>query len=174
MSKPLTDQERAIVRALQNDLPLVPEPYAALAAEMEISEAELMAGIHSLMDKGCLKRISIALRHKNVGYTINVMVVWNVPDDQVDAIGQEVARHPAVTHCYRRNREPRFPYNLYTMVHARNDAEYDVIMGELAEIIGKDTPHDLSFDALRSMRELKKIGMKYFIEDPEDVVDDHA
>ena len=60
------------------------------------------------------------------------------------------------------------------MVHARNDAEYDVIMGELAEIIGKDTPHDLSFDALRSMRELKKIGMKYFIEDPEDVVDDDA
>ena len=44
MSKPLTDRERAIVRALQNDLPLVPEPYAALAAEMDISEAELMAG----------------------------------------------------------------------------------------------------------------------------------
>ncbi|MFM9413419.1 Lrp/AsnC family transcriptional regulator [Peptococcus simiae] len=172
MSSPVTERERAIVRALQNDLPLVPEPYAALAEEMQISEEELMAGIQSLMDKGCLKRISIALRHKNVGFTINVMVVWDVPDDQVDAIGKEVAAHPAVTHCYRRNRDPRFPYNLYTMVHARTDEEYDQIIQELLGIIGKDTPHDVSFDALRSMRELKKIGMKYFIEDPEDVIED--
>ncbi len=168
----LTESDKAIVRALQQDLPLVPEPYKALAEELSMSETELMAGIQRLMDMGCLKRISIALRHKNVGYTINVMVVWDVPDDQVDAIGARVAGHPSVTHCYRRNREAAFPYNLYTMLHAKSDDEYDRIISELQAIIGEDTPHDLSFDALRSMRELKKIGMKYFLEKPEDMVEE--
>lgn len=169
----LTERDKAIVRALQHDLPLVPEPYAVLAQELGMSEEDLIAGIHRLMDMGCLKRISIALRHKNVGFTINVMVVWDVADDSVDEIGKRVAAHPAVTHCYRRNRDPRFPYNLYTMIHARSDEEYDRIISDLISIIGAQTPHDVSFDALRSMRELKKIGMKYFIEDPKDIIEEN-
>ena len=168
----LTEQDKAIIRALQNDLPLVPEPYKALAKELGMTEDVLMAGIHRLMDMGCLKRISIALRHKNVGYTINVMVVWDVEDARVDDVGKEVAKHRAVTHCYRRNREPQFPYNLYTMIHARSEEEYDKIIEELVEIVGAHTPHDVSFDALKSMRELKKIGMKYFLEAPDEIVED--
>lgn len=171
MSTPLTEQDKAIVRALQNDLPLVKEPYKALAEQLGITEEDLMKGIQSLMDRGCLKRISIALRHKNVGFRINVMVVWDVADDRIDAVGERVAGYPAVTHCYKRNREPQFPYNFYTMVHARSDEEYDTIIEDLTAIIGKDTPHDVSFDALRSMRELKKVGMKYFLEKPEEIIE---
>lgn len=174
MGYKLSEEDKMIVRALQHDLPLVPEPYKALANELGITEDALLAGIQRLMDAGCLKRISIALRHKNVGFTINVMVVWNVADDLVDKVGEEVARHPAVTHCYRRNREDTFPYNLYTMIHARSDEEYDQIIAELTAIVGEHTPHDVDFDGLRSMRELKKIGMKYFIEDPADIVPDEA
>lgn len=170
MPNPVTDLEKAIVRALQQDLPLVPEPYKAVADSIGISEDELMAGIQGLMDKNQLKRISIALRHKNVGYKINVMMVWDVPDDRVDEVGVKVSAHPAVTHCYKRNRAQVFPYNLYTMVHARSPEEYDRIMEDLTAIIGEDAPHDVPFDALRSMEELKKIGMKYFIEAPEDII----
>lgn len=171
----ITEQDKAIVRALQNDLPLVSAPYQALAEELGMTEEALLKRIQSLIDRKCLKRISIALRHKNVGFTINVMVVWDVADDRIEAVGQQVSAHPAVTHCYLRNREPEFPYNLYTMVHARSDEEYDQIIRELEEIIGAHTPHDVSFDALRSMREMKKIGMKYFLEKPEDIfTDDEA
>ena len=75
MSAPLSEQEKAIVRALQQGLPLVPEPYRVIAADLGLSEAALLEGIRSLQEKGCLKRISIALRHKNVGYKVNVMLV---------------------------------------------------------------------------------------------------
>ena len=172
MPSPVTEKEKAIVRALQQDLPLVPEPYKAVADSIGMTEAELMEGIYSLKEKGCLKRISIALRHKNVGYKVNVMVVWNVPDDQVADIGKRVSAYPAVTHCYKRNRSEKFPYNFYTMVHARSDEEYDAVIADLVKIIGQDVPHDVSFEGLRSMRELKKIGMKYFLEKPEDMVEE--
>lgn len=170
MANPVTEKEKAVIRALQQDLPLVPEPYKVVAEGLGMTEDELFEIIHGLMDRGCLKRISIALRHKNVGYQVNVMVVWDVPDDQAEEIGAKVSAHPAVTHCYRRNRMPNFPYNLYTMIHCFNDEEYDQIIKELVAIIGEHVPHDVSFNGLRSMRELKKIGMKYFMEKPEDIV----
>lgn len=63
----LSEKEQAIVRALQNDLPLVKEPYKEVAASIGMSEEELLEGIRALQEKGCLKRMSIALRHNNVG-----------------------------------------------------------------------------------------------------------
>lgn len=172
MPNPVSEKEKQIIRALQKDLPLVPEPYRMVAEELGMTEEELFEGIRGLMERGCLKRISIALRHKNVGYRVNVMVVWDVPDENAAEIGARVSAHPAVTHCYRRNRVPEFPYNLYTMIHCFNDEEYDRIIKELVDIIGEHVPHDVSFDGLRSMRELKKTGMKYFMEAPGDIVEE--
>ena len=156
----LSEQEIRIVRALQKDLPLVPEPYKVLAEELGISEEALLEGITTLMDKGCLKRISIALRHNNVGYTINSMVVWDIPEERVASVGEELAAHPRVTHCYDRNKVPELDYNLYTMVHAMSEEEYQTIMRDL-EAIAKP----IKFQELRTTAELKKIGMKYFMED---------
>ena len=154
----LSEREKAIVRALQNDLPLVKEPYKAVAESMGISEEELFAGIHTLEEKGCLKRISIALRHNNVGYTINVMTVWDVEDARVEEIGRRLAQHPRVTHCYERDRDEDFDYNLYAMIHATNEAEYEEMLEELKALI-----QPCKYDTLRSIGELKKIGMKYFM-----------
>ena len=125
-----------------------------------MSEEAFLDGVRSLMDKGCLKRISIALRHNNVGYTINSMVVWDVPQDRVNAVGVQLAAHPRVTHCYDRNKVPELDYNLYTMVHAQTEDEYDAIIAELAAII-----QPIKYQELRTTAELKKIGMKYFMED---------
>lgn len=172
MSQVVTETEKAIVRALQQDLPLVPEPYRVIAESLGMTEEELMNGIQGLMDKKCLKRISIALRHKNVGYKVNVMVVWDVPDDRIRDVGARVSAHSAVTHCYKRNRSEKFPYNFYTMVHARSDEEYDQVIKELVTIVGSEVPHDVSFEGLRSMRELKKVGMKYFLEKPQDMIEE--
>lgn len=156
----LSEQEINIVRALQKDLPLVPEPYKVLAEELDMTEAELLEGISGLMDKGCLKRISIALRHNNVGYTINSMVVWDVPEERVNEAGEKMAAHPRVTHCYDRNKLPEFDYNLYTMVHAMNEPEYRALIEELTAIA-----RPAKYQELRTTAELKKIGMKYFMED---------
>ena len=156
----LSEQEINIVRALQKDLPLVPEPYKVLAEELGMTEAELLDGIRGLMDKGCLKRISIALRHNNVGYTINSMVVWDVPEERVKEVGEKMAVHPRVTHCYDRNKLPEFDYNLYTMVHAMSEPEYRGLIAELEAIA-----QPVKYQELRTTAESKKIGMKYFMED---------
>ncbi len=172
MPSPLTERERAIVRALQQELPLEPEPYRVLAERLGIGEEELLADIRALQEKGCLKRISIALRHKNVGYKVNVMLVWDIPEDAIAAVGASVSSHPAVTHCYKRNRRPDFPYNFYTMVHAQSDDEYTRILDELCALVRAQLGHDVPHEGLRSLRELKKIGMKYFLESPDEIIEE--
>lgn len=171
MSVVLSEQEKAIVRALQQELPLVPEPYRVVADSLGISEDDLLEGIRGLQEKGCLKRISIALRHKNVGYKVNVMLVWDIPDADMAAVGAAVSSHPAVTHCYKRNPRPGFPYNFYTMVHAQSEDEYARILDELCVLVRGQLGHDVPHQGLRSLRELKKIGMKYFLETPEEMID---
>lgn len=171
MSVVLSEQEKAIVRALQQELPLVPEPYRVVADSLGISEDDLLEGIRGLQEKGCLKRISIALRHKNVGYKVNVMLVWDIPEADMAAVGAAVSRHLAVTHCYKRNPRPDFPYNFYTMVHAQSEDEYARILDELCALVRGQLGHDVPHQGLRSLRELKKIGMKYFLETPEEMID---
>ena len=156
-----TLQEKEIIRALQVDLPLVPEPYKAIAQQLGISEQQLLDNIVSLQERGCLKRLSIALRHNNVGYTINVMIVWDVPQERVVAAGEALASHPRVTHCYDRCRDEDFDYNLYSMVHATTEEEFAQLLEQLKEMV-----NPIKFYPLRTQEELKKIGMKYFVEDP--------
>lgn len=172
MSVVLSEQEKAIVRALQQDLPLVPEPYRAVADDLGISEEALLEGIRGLKEKGCLKRISIALRHKNVGYKINVMLVWDIPDAHAASVGARFSGHPAVTHCYLRNPAAGFPYNIYTMVHAQSEADYAALRDDLCALVSAELGAVPAHAELRSLRELKKIGMKYFLESPDEIIEE--
>lgn len=156
-----TQEEIAVIRALQVDLPLVPEPYQQIAEQLGMSEGRLLDIMERLRQRGCLKRMSIALRHNNVGYTINVMMVWDVPDERMAEVGKLVAQNPQITHCYTRNRLPEFDYNFYSMVHAVTEEDYAKLVTDLEAII-----QPRKFSALRTKKELKKIGMKYFVDDP--------
>lgn len=162
MNEPLFNQEEiAVIRALQVDMPLVPEPYEQIAAQIGMSEERLLKIMESLHQRGCLKRMSIALRHNNVGYTVNVMTVWDVSEERMAEVGKQVAQNPQVTHCYTRNRLPEFDYNFYAMVHAVTEEDYEQLMATLEAMI-----KPRKYSALRTTAELKKIGMKYFVEDP--------
>lgn len=155
----LTEKEKRIVRALQNDLPLVPEPWDEIAGQLDMTPDELMEAVRRLLENGSLKRIGAALYHNNVGYTVNSLLVWDVPPERIHQAGEALAGHPRVTHCYERSRMPEFDYNLYSMVHATSEEEYRQLAEELAALV-----RPLKYAELRTLSELKKSGMKYFME----------
>jgi hypothetical protein len=87
------------------------------------------------------------------------MAVWDVPDEQVSAIGAQLATEPAVTLCYRRKRHaPRWPYNLYCMLHGRDRGEVEATLASLRERAGLAAfPHAVLFSA----RCFKQRGARY-------------
>ena len=117
-------RDRRLVGAIQDGLPLVPRPFAVVGERAGLSEAEVLRRIGRLLLEGVIKRIGVVVRHHELGFRANAMVVFDAPDAAVDALGERLARVGPVTLCYRRTRRPPlWPYNLYCMLHGRERAE---------------------------------------------------
>jgi DNA-binding Lrp family transcriptional regulator len=106
---------------------------------------------------GYMRRFAAILYHRNAGFLANAMVVWQVPEDRVDAAGEQMARFREVSHCYRRPVYPSWPYPLFTMVHARTHSACMDVVGRIEEQVGR-FPHKSLF----STKEYKKTRVKYF------------
>ena len=100
----LNEIDRQLLAAVQDGLPLDPHPYAAIAGQIGLSEAEVIERIDALQKAAIIKRFGVVVRHHELGYRANAMVVWDVPDDQVAGIGEKLGRLDCVTLCYRRER----------------------------------------------------------------------
>src|SRR5512147_150292 len=133
----LTPIDLATIRASQAGLPLVPEPYAAIAARLGVTSGEVMARMRRMLDLGVIRRIAAVPNHYAIGYTANGMSVWDVPDERVDELGARVGALECVSHCYRRPRHlPDWPYNLFAMVHGRSRAEVEGKVEQIAVVLG--------------------------------------
>jgi DNA-binding Lrp family transcriptional regulator len=118
---PLTAPERHMLAALQDGLPLVASPFSALGQVAGMTEAEVLERLCHWTRAGAIRRLGVIVRHRELGYRANAMVVWDAPDDLVHRLGMDLARQEGVTLCYRRARaQPRWPFNLYCMVHGRS------------------------------------------------------
>ncbi|MDX1375461.1 MAG: AsnC family transcriptional regulator [Burkholderiales bacterium] len=156
MSEASVDER--LVRATQAGLPLVPEPYAAVAEALGVSEAQVIERLQAMLADRRVRRIGAVPNHYALGYTANGMSVWDVDDAQIDALGPKVGALDFVSHCYRRPRRlPEWPYNLFAMVHARSR---DRVAEKLEIIRGVLGSASRASDVLYSMRILKKTGLR--------------
>jgi siroheme decarboxylase len=150
--------DRQIIQATQAGLPLVAEPYRAVAEQLGLSEHEVMARMVRMQQAGIIRRVAAVPNHYQLGYRHNGMTVWDVDDRHVDALGSRVAELPFVSHCYRRPRHlPDWPYNLFAMVHGRteHDAERQVTI--IADLLGA---YSRGHEVLYSTKILKKTGLR--------------
>lgn len=157
--QPLLDAtDRAIIQATQEGLPRVARPYRAVAEQVGVSAEDVMARMRRMLDSGVIRRIAAVPNHYALGYRANGMSVWNVPDDEVRELGPRVGALAFVSHCYHRPRHlPRWPYNLFAMVHGRDRAEVDAHVAEIARLLGDA---DRGHAVLYSTRILKKTGLR--------------
>jgi DNA-binding Lrp family transcriptional regulator len=150
--------DEAVVRALQEGLPLVPRPYAQLAGALKIPQEELLGRLRDMLNDGRIRRIGAVPNHYALGYTANAMSVWDVADDAVAELGARVGALPFVTHCYRRPRRlPQWRYNLFAMVHGHSRGETQEKVRRIAEVLGDAAR---ASDVLYSVRILKKTGLR--------------
>jgi DNA-binding Lrp family transcriptional regulator len=140
-----------LITAIQQGLPLVERPYLALARQLGLTEAEVINDLRALIHSGAIKRFGVIVRHHEIGYKANAMVVWDVADEQVDPLGEALGNESCVTLCYKRPRvAPRWPYNLFCMIHGRSRDEAMACIDNIRSKHGlKDTPHEILFSGKR-------------------------
>jgi len=118
----LTETEAALAAQLTSGLALIPHPFAELAARAGTSESAAIDTISRWVQDGVIKRFGVIVRHHELGFTSNAMVAFDVPDRQATEVGLRVAAFPEVTLCAQRVRcLPDWPYNVYCMIHGRDN-----------------------------------------------------
>ncbi|HOX37881.1 MAG TPA: AsnC family transcriptional regulator [Candidatus Brocadiia bacterium] len=143
-----------IIDALQGGLPVAERPYAIIADRIGISEFDVIERVRAMLADGRMRRFAAVANHNELGFKNNALIVWSVSDEQIEQAGERIAAFPQVTHCYARSIAPDWPYNLYAMVHARSELEFDEILAALDAAAGTSNRV-----ALRTEREFKKTSV---------------
>ena len=156
---PIDEAERRLVGVLQEGLPLFIRPFAMIAERIGAAESDVLGRIRSWLEEGAIKRFGVVVRHHELGYTANAMLVQDIPDEQVGAVGRALAGEGAVTLCYRRPRvQPDWPYNLFCMIHGRERSEVEATIAALRQCHGlQNHAHDVLF----SLTRFKQNGARY-------------
>lgn len=155
---PLDALDRAIVKATQAGLPLVAQPYAAVAAAVGASEEEVIRRLGRMLERGVVRRIGAVANHYTLGLRANGMTVWDVDDARVEQLGAWIGALDFVSHCYLRPRKPPlWPYNLFAMVHGTDRDEVRAKAARVGALVG---PACRASDILFSTRILKKAGLR--------------
>ena len=157
--KPPSDEDREAILILQEDLPLVPEPFGVWAQAPGWDTDRLLAKGRELQQRTLMRRFAAVLNHRKAGFGANGMAVWKVPADVVDDFGSRMASFSSVSHCYRRPVYDDWPYSLFTMVHARSKDACEETIAALAEEAGLG---DDDYAVLYSTLEFKKVRLRYY------------
>lgn len=153
----MTDVQIRIIHALRNGLPATETPYDDIAREAGISVDDLLRQLREWQSDGTIRRFGAILRHRQAGFTSNVMVVWNVPPDRVEEFARVATGIRGVSHCYQRPPFEGFPYNVYTMIHGRTRAECRAAAEAIAAESGI-----ADYKPLYTVKEYKKTSPVYF------------
>jgi DNA-binding Lrp family transcriptional regulator len=158
--QPYDDFDIAVIRALQGDMPVIPEPYAPAAHTLGISQERLLEHLAGMQQRRLLRRVAAILFHRRAGFSANGMGVWKVPDERITELGPRMAAFRGISHCYQRPTYADWPFSVFTMAHGRSKEECDAILDSIAEQTGITERA-----TLYSSTEFKKIRLLYFTDE---------
>ncbi|MGQ0772194.1 MAG: siroheme decarboxylase subunit alpha [Nitrososphaerota archaeon] len=154
-----TEDDKEFIRQLQKDLEVVDRPFLAAAQSLGISEDQVFEKLRHYEEIGVMRRYAAILRHRDVGFTANGMIVWRVPEQRIEEVGDILGAFPQISHCYQRPVYQDWPYNVFSMVHCKSIAEAESMAKEIQNHIKVD-----DYRILFSSREFKKTRVEYFTE----------
>ncbi len=157
--------QQKLIAEIQSGLPLLERPYQAIANRLGVAEQTVIQRLQWMLDNGTIRRMGVVVRHRELGYRANAMLVWDFDDGQVDAMGKRLSAIDCVTLCYQRPRHlPDWPYNLFTMIHGKDKASVEK---RIQQIIEAFALADIPKATLFSKRRFKQCGACYRYSQPE-------
>ena len=157
MTLNLLDQQ--LIAAIQDGLELTSKPFASIATRLGISEQAVITRLEQLKNDGTIKRLGVVVRHRELGFKANAMVVWDIPDESIMDIAQRIASFDCVTLCYQRPRRlPEWSYNLFSMIHGKDRAS---VLQRLSDLVNDLELQDIKYEPLFSTHCFKQRGARY-------------
>lgn len=126
-----TDTERRLLNRIQSDFPLTSRPFQTIAAELGLSEQEILQHLQDLRRSGIIRRIGGNIVPGKLGY-VSTLCAASVPEAQLEHFTEVVNRYPGVTHNYRRDHA----MNVWFTFIAPSMAEIERHLDDISRITG--------------------------------------
>ena len=154
----LSNADRTIINELQQDLPLIEKPFDIISARLSMDADQFISHCQDLLRRGIMRRFSASISHNILGFAANAMACWRMPSNRVDAAGKRIAEFKEISHCYERQTNPLWRYNLFAMIHAETKETCRAITDKICADTGLDR-NELTL--LLSTKEIKKTRVQY-------------
>jgi len=119
--------EQHLLNDFQRDLPLSATPFADMAKQLNVSEAEVLQAIQSLQERGVISRVGPVFRPNRIG--VSTLAAMSIPQDKLECVARIISAFPEVNHNYEREHE----YNLWFVVTASSEEHLDIVLYEIEQ-----------------------------------------
>ncbi len=143
----LSELDKKVLNVVQDELPLVPHPFAALAEKVGMDEKEFLAHLMHLKERGYLRRFGAFFNSKALGYNGSLIAI-RAAEDKIADVAQAINSYPGVTHNYERIGE----YNLWFTLQISSDASRKKILDEIKGLPGVEKLMDLESEKSYKVR----------------------
>lgn len=129
---PLDEIDRMLLSIIQEEFPVVNDPWGVLAEKIGITSIEVFEKTKRLYDLGVIRKIGPVLETDRVGLSARTLVLMKVPEDRVEEVGEIVSGFDSVTHNYLREHE----YNLWFTLITSSEEKLRSSLEEILEATG--------------------------------------
>ncbi|XHH10278.1 MAG: Lrp/AsnC family transcriptional regulator [Candidatus Bathyarchaeia archaeon] len=131
--KPQLDTiDKQILQLLQEDFPLIENPWKELSSKTNIPENQLINRVKDLHETGILRKIGPIVDPFKVGYKSATLVALRVPENQIDAAAAVINQYSTISHNYEREHE----YNVWFTLVTKNLQELTSTLNEILQKTG--------------------------------------
>jgi siroheme decarboxylase len=146
---PLPDAtDLRILDALQDDIPLVYRPFAAIALRLGISGQVLLDRLKRLQDEGIVRGISPILESRHMGLSAATLIALHVPGERIHEIAAIISSYPEVSHNFRREHY----YTLWFTLSGKNEEGIRSVLTEIQRRTGIPDTDILNLPTVRKLK----------------------
>lgn len=129
----IDDTDKKLIDRLQAGLPIVEEPFAAIASEVDLEEDEVIRRVQNLLDRKILSRFGPMYDAVRLGGGLT-LAAMAVPKDRFDEVVELVNAHPEVAHNYRRDHH----LNMWFVLATERPERIEIVLADIQDETGLD------------------------------------
>jgi DNA-binding Lrp family transcriptional regulator len=126
----LTALEKCLLNEYQRGFPLCPEPYAEIAAQLGVSEADVIRTLESLQRRCFISRVGPVFAPQRAG--ASTLAALAVPEDRLESVAGQVSAYAEVNHNYQREHA----WNLWFVVTAPDQRRVEQVLADIEAVTG--------------------------------------
>jgi len=144
----LDETDMLMLQMVQDDFPIVPQPWREISSRLCISEAEVLSRLKRLVESGVVVKIGPVFDSSRIGLKAATLVAMKVPKNRVNDVAAVINSYRTVSHNYEREDN----FNVWFTLAASSNSELAATLDEIKQKTGIDEQDVLDLPTVRRFK----------------------